>query len=162
MVAVNLIKQQVREVHFVNALEKPGQIQLENSFNFRVDYMNNNQRCVAKLYHSAKMKDDPDKLFVSVDIIGMFQLEGVTSEEAKREAHVQCYNQLFPYLQSVVTQMTTAGGLPGFMMKKGNITKDNIRVSDKKQSEDQPPMTLPIVCTYPKNRGSEFRQRIRF
>ena len=63
MVTVTLATQRIREVHFVNHIDKSGQIQLSSSFNFHVDYAADNTRCVAKLYQSAQMKDDPDKLF---------------------------------------------------------------------------------------------------
>lgn len=146
MVTVNLMSQRVQEVHFTNHITKSGQIQLESGFNFHVDYAADNQRCVAKLYQSARMKDDPDRLFVSVEIIGVFQLSGVVDDESKREAHVQCYNQLFPYLQSVVTQLAASSGMPGFLMKKNPMKRENIVFAKKEQPRNtEPPMTLPIV-----------------
>ena len=143
MVTVNLVTQRVREVHFVNHIDKSGQIQLTSSFNFHVDYAADNSRCVAKLYQSAQMKDDPDKLFVSAEIVGIFSLQGVTDEETKRDAHVQCYDQLFPFLQSTVNQLTTASGMPGFLPKKNPMKRENITFAQKKK--DPPPVTLPIV-----------------
>ena len=47
MVNVTLTTQRVREVHFVNRLDKSGQIKLSSSFNFHVDYAADNTRCVA-------------------------------------------------------------------------------------------------------------------
>lgn len=144
MVTVNLVSQRIREVHFVNHIDKSGQIKLASNFNFHVDYSADNQRAVAKLYQSAQMKDDPDKLFVSAEIWGVFSLQGVVDEETKREAHVQCYDQLFPFLQSAVTQLSTASGMPGFLLKKTPMNRDNITFA-KKEKPQEPPMTLPIV-----------------
>ena len=143
MVNVTLTTQRVREVHFVNRLDKSGQIKLSSSFNFHVDYAADNTRCVAKLYQSAQYKDDPDKLFISAEIVCIFSLQGVVDEETKRDAHVQCYDQLFPFLQSTVNQLATASGLPGFLLKKNPMKRENIAFSQKKKEE--PPMTLPIV-----------------
>ena len=144
MVTVNLISQRLREVHFVNHVDKSGQIQLTSSFNFHVDYAPDNSKCVAKLYQSAKMKEDEDKLFVSAEIEGIFVLEGVVDEETKREAHVQCYNYLFPYLQAAVNQLSSASGMPGFLFKKNPMRRENI-VFTAKGKPQEPPMTLPIV-----------------
>ena len=143
MVNVTLTTQRVREVHFVNRLDKSGQIKLSSSFKLHVDYAADNTRCVAKLYQSAQYKDDPDKLFISAEIVGIFSLQGVVDEETKRDAHVQCYDQLFPFLQSTVNQLATASGLPGFLLKKNPMKRENIAFSQKKKEE--PPMTLPIV-----------------
>ena len=49
MVNVTLTTQRVREVHFVNRLDKSGQIKLSSSFNFHVDYAADNTRCVASI-----------------------------------------------------------------------------------------------------------------
>ena len=146
MVTVTLATQRVQEVHFVNHIDKSGQIQLKSSFNFHVDYTSDNKKCIAKLYQSAQMKDDPEKLFISAEIVGVFELEGVVDDETKREAHVQCYDQLFPVLQSTVTQLATASGMPGFLMKKTPMKRENITFAKKDNAPaDDQPMTLPIV-----------------
>lgn len=145
MVTVNLVNQRLREVHFVNHVDKSGQIQLTSSFNFHVDYSPDNTKCVAKLYQSAKMKDAEDKLFISAEIEGIFTLEGVVDEESKRDAHVLCYNYLFPYLQSAVTQLSAASGMPGFLLKRNPMRRESIVFAGKNKSQQQPPMTLPIV-----------------
>lgn len=144
MVTVNLVNHRLREVHFVNRVDKSGQIQLNNSFNFHVDYSPDNTRCVARLYQSARMKEDEEKLFISGEIEGVFTLEGVVDEESKREAHIQCYNYLFPYLQSAVSQLAAASGMPGFLLKRNAMRRDSI-VFAQKEKPRQPPMTLPIV-----------------
>ncbi len=145
MISVTLVNQRIREVHFINNLDKSGQIQLQNNFNFNVEYTANNTHCVAKLYQSARTRDDEDKLFLSAEIIGVFKLEGVVSEAAKKEAHVQCYNQLFPYLQSAVSQLASAAGMPGFMLIKNKVNPDGVVFGKKGHTGEQPPKTLPIV-----------------
>ena len=92
------------------------------------------------------MKDDPEKLFISAEIIGVFELSGVVDDETKRDAHVQCYDQLFPFLQSTITQLATASGMPGFLMKKTPMDRANVTFAkkDNGQKGDQP-LTLPIV-----------------
>ena len=144
MVTVNLVSHRLREVHFVNRINQSGQIQLTSSFNFHIDYSPDNSKCVARLYQSAKLKEDEEKLFVSGEIEGIFALEGVDSEDAKREAHVQCYNFLFPYLQSAVSQLAAASGMPGFTLRKNPMKKENI-VFAKREKPSEPPTTLPIV-----------------
>ena len=144
MVNVTLVSQRLREVHFVNRLNKSGQVQLTSSFNFHVDYAPDNTKCVARLYQSAKLKEDEEKLFVSGEIEGVFVLEGIDSEDAKREAHVLCYSHLFPFLQSAVTQLAAASGMPGFLLQKNMMKKENI-VFSKREKAPEPPTTLPIV-----------------
>lgn len=143
MVNVTLEKQMMRDLHFVNHIDKSGELQMTSNFNFRVHFTDDNTRCMAQLYQNVQMKDDPDKLFVSAEIVGFFVVDGVIDEETKKDAHVQCYDQLFPFLQTVISQTATASGMPGFMLKKVPINRNNINLSNK--TKTQAPMTLPIV-----------------
>lgn len=143
MVNVTLEKQMIRDLHFVNHIDKSGQLQLSSKFNFHVNFTDDNAHCMAQLYQNAQMRDDPDKLFISVEIVGFFAIEGVVDEETKKDAHVQCYDQLFPFLQTVVSQTAAASGMPGFMLKKVPIDRENINLSHNPKA--QSPMTLPIV-----------------
>ena len=90
-----------------------------------------------------------DRLFEHcAEIVGVFNLEGVVDEESKKDAHVQCYDQLFPFLQSTITQLTTASGMPGFLMRKNPMKRENITFAKggaPKEDKPEQPMTLPIV-----------------
>lgn len=146
MVTVNLVTQRVREVHFINHISKNGQIQLSSSFNFKVNYAADNSKCTATLYQSVQMKDDPDTLFISAEITGIFNLQGIVDDETKKDAHVQCYDQLFPYLQSTVAQLATASGMPGFQLKKNVMKRESITFGKKvNPANPDQPVTLPIV-----------------
>ena len=137
----HLIAQQIQEVHFVNQLKRDtSKLELVNSFSFHIDYLENNTKCVARLYQCAKDKEDDQRFFVSVQMSGVFQLEGVQTDEDKREMHVQCYNMLFPYIQVFVSQLAAASGLRGFLLKRSTLNKEQISVQRKPQEP-----TLPIV-----------------
>ena len=67
MPTATLMNQKVREIHFNNDLERKHGTnrQLGSSFSFQVNYSPDGERCVAKLYHSLKDKED-EKLFFSI------------------------------------------------------------------------------------------------
>lgn len=132
MLNVTLISQRMQEIHFINHLEASGKIELSSSFHFHVNFANDNRSCCAKLYQSAKMKDDPDRLFISGEIVGIFRLDGMESDEDKREVHIQCYNQLFPYLQSTLSFVAASSGMPGFLLQKRPIDPEHILLSRTK------------------------------
>ena len=60
MPTATLMNQKVREIHFNNDLERKHGTnrQLGSSFSFQVNYSPDGERCVAKLYHSLKDKED--------------------------------------------------------------------------------------------------------
>ncbi len=131
MAAATLLTCKLQELHYNNAIEKPGQFQIENSFSFHVEYNRENSRCVAKLYQSAREKSEDSRFFISVDMIGVFELEDVSTPEDKKEIHVQCYYQLFPYAQQLVSQLCAGSGLANFKLRRSKMSPDNVTMNTR-------------------------------
>ena len=102
MAIAHLVTQKVQEVHFTNKLTEQGQIQLDSSFTFHVNFAKDGKRCIAHIYQSVKDKEGGEKLFASVDVLGAFSCEGIEGDEDKKQVHAQCYDQLFPYMQTFI------------------------------------------------------------
>jgi preprotein translocase subunit SecB len=145
MAIAHLVTQKVQEVHFTNKLTKQGQIQLDASFTFHVNFAKDGERCIAKVYQSIKDKENSDQLFVSVDIIGAFACKDVVTEEDKKQIHAQCYDQLFPYIQSTVQSLMQASGIPGFQLRKAVIDPANVQVGQPPHAAEPEKPQFPIV-----------------
>lgn len=143
MAIAHLVTQKVQEVHFVNKLQQQGQIQLETSFTFNVNFAKDGKRCIARIYQSIKDKEGGEQVFVSVDLVGAFSCDGITDEAAKKLVHAQCYDQLFPYVQSTVQNLMTASGIPGFQLRKAVINTDNVQVGKNPDLPREPQAQKP-------------------
>ena len=133
MAELNMVSYKLQDLQFFNKLDKPGQVPLENNFSFSVNYTADNTRCVAKLYQCVKDKTDgtDHKFFVSVDLVGVFLISGDLTEEDKKDFHVQCYNQLFPYAEMLAKQTCAAGGMPNFVLLRQKMNRDSVVVNRK-------------------------------
>ena len=131
MAELNMVSYKLQDLQFFNKLETPGQVQLENNFSFSVNYSQDNTRCMAKLYQCVKDKtDSPDhRFFVSVEVVGIFEVAGSPTDDEKREFPVMCYQQLFPYAEMLAKQVCAAGGMPGFVLLRQKMTRDNVVVN---------------------------------
>jgi hypothetical protein len=125
MAIAHLVTQKVQEVHFTNKLTKQGQIQLDASFTFHVNFAKDGERCIAKVYQSIKDKENSDQLFVSVDIIGAFACKDVVTEEDKKQIH--------------------ASGIPGFQLRKAVIDPANVQVGQPPHAAEPEKPQFPIV-----------------
>ncbi len=136
MAQLNMASYKLQDLQFFNKLDKPGQVQLENNFSFSVNYTQDNTRCVAKLYQCVKDKSDgPDhKFFISVDLVGVFDISGPITDEDKKDFHVQCYNQLFPYADVLAKQVCASGGMPNFLLLRQKMTRDNVILNKKENT----------------------------
>ena len=133
MAELTMISHKLHDLQFFNKLEKPGQVGLESNFSFAVNFSADNKHCMAKLYQCVKDKTDgPDhKFFVSVDLVGIFAVEGEITDEDKKDFHVQCYNQLFPYAEMLAKQTCSAGGMPNFVLLRQKMNRDSVMVNRK-------------------------------
>jgi preprotein translocase subunit SecB len=130
---LNMISYKLQDLQFFNKLDKPGQVQLENNFSYSVDYNKENTGCVARLYQCVKDKseDENHKFFVSVELLGVFQLTGPVTDEDKKDIHVQTYLQLFPYAELLVKQVCAAGGMPNFVLMRHKMDRDKVALNKK-------------------------------
>lgn len=133
MAELNMVSYKLQDLQFFNKLDKPGQVSLENNFSFSVNYTADNTRCVAKLYQCVKDKTDgPDhKFFVSVDLVGIFAITGTLTDEDKKDFHIRCYEQLFPYAEMLAKQTCAAGGMPNFILMRQKMSRDSVMLSKK-------------------------------
>lgn len=137
MAELQMVSYKLEDLQFFNKLDKAGQIQLENNSNFSVKYTADNTKCMAKLYQCVKDKTDgPDhQFFVSVELVGLFQITGEVSDEDKKEFHVRCYEQLFCYAETLVGQVCGAGGMPNFRLLRRAMTKDSVQIKQNNSNQ---------------------------
>jgi preprotein translocase subunit SecB len=145
MVTAELMATQVVEVHFFNRIRQGSQIQLTSSFSFNVKYAPDGSQGVATLYQSLKDNLDGEQFFCSVEMRGIFQITGDLTDQAKREVHAQCYDELFPYVQRQVKELCAGSGIPNMMLRKSKINPENVAVQNP-VPEEQPAKrpALPI------------------
>lgn len=133
MAQVNMISHKLQDLQFFNKLEKPGQVALESSFSFSVNFTSDNTGCMAKLYQCVKDKSDDanHSFFVSVELTALFTVEGTVTDEEKKDIHVSCYQQLFPYAEMAARQVCAMGGMPNFQLLRQKMDRNNISVNRK-------------------------------
>lgn len=145
MASAQLTQQRVNEFHFTNKISQPGQLKMKTSFSFNVNFVKDNSRCVAIVRQI--IRDDEDKINLAVGLSGVFECQGVASDEDKKAIHTQCYDQLFPYIQATVTSLMQTAGIPGFMLRKANMDASNIQVGAPTvgAKPEAPKKQFPIV-----------------
>ena len=127
MANATLVTQKVQEIHLINKLEKSGQVQLDSSFSLNVSFSNDGSRCLGKLQQTLRDKEFAGgKFTMTVELVGVFNCSGATSDEVKRQVHAEVYDQLFPYMQSQCASLAAASGVPGMMLP---IDPHNIAVN---------------------------------
>lgn len=130
MANATLVSQKVQEIHLSNKLDQSGQIQLDSSFSLNVSFSSDGSRAVGRLTQTLRDKEHiGGKFTLSVELAGVFSCTGATTDEVKRQVHLEVYDQLFPYMQSQCATLTASSGLPGLMLRKAAIDPNSVSVN---------------------------------
>lgn len=128
MVFLNLKQQVFKELNMVMTVEKNTEMQIDSRFSFNVQYADKNEFCVATLRQELVYRDDPNKFHIIVESIGNFACEGISSENDKKQAHIQAYTLLFPYVQNMVGQLAISAGLPRLMIEMVKMKAEDVNI----------------------------------
>jgi preprotein translocase subunit SecB len=68
-----------------------------------------------------------------VELVGVFDIQGEVTDEVKKDFHVRCYQQLFPYVEILAKQVCAAGGMPNFLLLRQRMEPENVMLNKKEE-----------------------------
>lgn len=130
MVNIEQLSYKINELKMRNDLKNSRGVHLINRNDFHMEFIGNN-RATAVLTEYVKTQED-DGFYMELAIEGMFCLEGTEDTESWKEAHVRCYDKLFPYAKQVMEMLAANSGMTGFMLRKKQIKAGDVHVGLEK------------------------------
>ena len=128
---VNMKAYKVEEIEFVGKIEGKAKLELQNKYSYNVKYTPANI-CRGEFTVEVADKNTPEKFHIKAVIIGVFSFkEGIEKEFL----HVETFNQLFPYVRSLVTTITANCGIPPVIIPFTDIEGQNIYRFEKNPGE---------------------------
>lgn len=128
MVFLNLQQQSVKEIDMRVDVQRDSEFSVDNTFSFHVSYGDDNASCVSQLRQEIELQDNPSAFRIKVEFIGTYSCEGIETEDDKKEAHVQAYMLLFPYVQRMIAQLTMEAGLPPLTLAMAKLTPEDVQL----------------------------------
>ena len=122
MSKANLKAFKVTKIEFKNDIKEQKKIELGFGYSYNVKYSNQNT-CVGEFSVKVTDKSNPDEFSIQITALGIFSFETGTQKEI---LHVETYNDLFPYVRSFLTTITSNGGIPPIIMPFIDISKKEI------------------------------------
>ena len=86
--------------------------------------------CFAALTNKTNAPQNPEVFDIELEIIGIFNCQGIENGEDKQNAHVQIYNYLFPYTQSMVADLSAKAGLPPLMIERVDLDPKEVNINE--------------------------------
>ena len=108
MAKIQLKSFRVNELAFVNKMEPETKINLGFKYGYQVAHRGGNA-CVGEMTLTISDKENSDKFNIKVVLLGYFAIEGEITKEA---VHSASFKDLFPYMRSIVTNLTVNSGMP--------------------------------------------------
>lgn len=133
MFNINLEMYEATDFTFHNTLEVEQSVKLKTEYEFELAYNKERTKCVASFNIKVAENEDnedktePSKLSILLKMKGYFSCAKI-SEDEKPEVHIEAYNQLFPYAQSIIANFMTNAGLPPFLISRQMIDSKEVTV----------------------------------
>lgn len=111
-----------KKIDFVNTVKNGTKLELNHKYSYNVGYSQNNI-CEGEFLAEIKAKGYEDTFHIIVTVVGIFQFKPGTTKET---IHIETYNELFPYVRSLVTTLTSNSGIPPIIPPFIDISDKNI------------------------------------
>lgn len=135
MADVQMISYKISRLEMYNDLKNTQGVDVRNWFELEVTFDMENELAVATLTEHLKMAKEPSDFGIDLTLIGIFRFTGVNSDESKREVHIKCYDELFPFAGQIISILAMNSGMSGFLLKKNPLTMENVNFGSKPEKE---------------------------
>lgn len=135
MVNVQLISYKICRLDMYNDLESDQGLKIQNWFEFDVTFDIENNIAEAILTEHLKQAEDPSDFGIDLTLKGIFHITGVKSVDSKKEAHIKCYDELFPYAGQVISHLAMNSGMSGLLLKKNPLKLESVNFGEKPEKE---------------------------
>lgn len=129
MVMLNLERWMFKDIQLHIDMEENMEVELESEFSMNLNYNEDNTICIAEIIQEVAYKKKPSVFQIKIIGVGHFSCEGLNSDEDKKQAHVIAYNFLFPYVQSMISNLTVNAGFPPLMIRRAKMDPKDIKLS---------------------------------
>lgn len=116
MADVELISYRIAKLQMNNNIPKTGRVELENIVGF--DVIHGQDDSMAILNAQIKHRQNPNVFGIELELQGLFRTNGICDADTEREAHIRCYDEMFPYVNQIMTYLAINSGMQGFALKK--------------------------------------------
>lgn len=131
MVKVTLVGYKIKSIDMCNNINTSGELRINHNFGFNVAFTNGNARSVALLTERVELEGKPEVMHFEMAVEGIFNVDGIHNEEEKKEAHVACYDALFPVAQLITKNIFDNSGMKNLMLQKMPLSVDDVAFSKK-------------------------------
>lgn len=134
MVDVELVSYKISKLKMNNDIPENGTVELENIVGFDMIYEQDG--CIAVLNVQIRHRQHPGIFAIELELQGLFNTNGICDADTEREAHIRCYDEMFPYANQIMTYLAINSGMQGFVLKKIPIQFASINFGTKPDSMD--------------------------
>ena len=129
---VRLLKIKYPQLRAVVEIPDDTEIETVNSVSMRADYRKDGQRMMLELEGISKSEEHPEWFDLYAKIVGVFECTPVETAEERKQLHLEGYDLLFPFLQSLFADFTVKAGLPPYHLEKPTIDFHDVIVESQK------------------------------
>lgn len=122
----------VNSISFENKVANGIQLKLQNQVKYNVNYIDAERKCVGILNFRV-FDTDMQPFEIKIEMIAEFTFD---ETDEKPDIHVCSFDQIFPYLRQVISNITTMSGMPGLMIPIMHLDRNSVNVGAPENNND--------------------------
>lgn len=133
---VELKGYKINSISFNNKVQNGTQLKLQNQVKYNVNYIDAENRCIGLL--EFRVADADMKPFeIRIELAAQFEYE---DGDEKPDIHTGSFDQIFPYLRQIVSNVTSMSGMPALMIPLMRLNRDTVSVNKPSDDGDASPL----------------------
>ncbi len=122
----------VNSISFENKVANGIQLKLQNQVKYNVNYIDADKKCIGIL--NFKVFDtDMQPFEIKIEMAAEFSF-GESDE--KPDIHVGSFDQIFPFLRQIISNITTMSGMPGLMIPIMHLDKNAVNAGTPTNNDE--------------------------
>lgn len=126
---VELLGYKISRLDLVNELAESGEIRLSDKMEFSVEFEPEDSMAVAALAQYLELENS-NEFYMELVLEGIFHVEGMNGKKLQEEAHLRCYDILFPYADQFIRILSMNSGMQEVAVKKKELLPENVHAGE--------------------------------
>lgn len=124
----------VNKIEIENKVKPGTQLKLQNQVKYNVNYMDDAKKCIGIL--EFRITDaDMNPFELRLEMAAEFSFD---EGDEKPDIHTGSFDQLFPFVRMLVSNVTSLTGMPGLMIPIMKLNKSTVSIGKPEEKEESP------------------------
>ena len=125
---LKLLKIKYPKIHSVVDIPQDMQLETENGISITAKHNDEHKRMLFIIEAFSAAKDHKELFDIEMQVIGVFSYDSLQTDDEIRGAHLQAYEMVYPFVQTLFAELTSKAGIHPYFFEKITVNFEDVEV----------------------------------